>query len=48
MAGELKPSAACQALFDTFEAIRIINLKSRSDRRREVTAEFARLGLAQN
>ena len=46
MARELKPSPAGQALLDTFEAIRIINLKLRADRRREITAEFARLGLA--
>jgi glycosyl transferase, family 25 len=46
MARKLTPSAAGQALLDTFEAVRIINLKSRSDRRREVTTEFARLGLA--
>jgi glycosyl transferase family 25 len=42
---ELKPTPAGRALLDTFAAIRIINLKSRRDRRREVASEFARLGL---
>jgi glycosyl transferase family 25 len=45
-ARELKPTPAGRALLDTFEAIRIINLRAREDRRREVMAEFARLGLA--
>jgi glycosyl transferase, family 25 len=44
-AGELKPTPAGRALLDTFAAIRIINLKSRKDRRREMASEFARLGL---
>lgn len=43
---ELEPTPAGRALLDTFAAIRIINLKSREDRRREVISEFARLGLA--
>ncbi|WP_456840303.1 glycosyltransferase family 25 protein [Bradyrhizobium sp. USDA 4486] len=43
---QANPTLAGRALLDTFSAIRIINLKSRDDRRREVTAEFARLGLA--
>jgi hypothetical protein len=33
-------------LLDTFDRVRIINLKHRQDRRREMTAELARLGLA--
>ncbi|MET0250751.1 MAG: glycosyltransferase family 25 protein [Novosphingobium sp.] len=33
-------------MLDTFEHIRIINLPSRTDRRREISAELARLGLA--
>jgi glycosyl transferase, family 25 len=45
-ARELEPTPAGRALLDTFAAIRVINLKSREDRRREVASEFARLGLA--
>jgi glycosyl transferase family 25 len=37
---------AGEALLATFERVRIINLKSRADRRREASEEFARLGLA--
>lgn len=42
----LRASRAGRALLETFEAIRIINLRSRDDRRREIIAEFDRLGLA--
>lgn len=42
----MTPTAAGRALLDRFEAIRVINLPHRTDRRREMTAEFARLGLA--
>jgi glycosyl transferase family 25 len=45
MNGERKATPAGQALLDTFSAVRIINLRSRGDRRREITSEFARLGL---
>lgn len=40
------PTAAGQALLDSFERIRIINLEFRVDRRREIAAELARLGLS--
>nr|WP_314262213.1 glycosyltransferase family 25 protein [uncultured Devosia sp.] len=36
---------AGESLLATFERVRIINLKTRTDRRRETSAEFARLGL---
>ncbi len=39
-------TVAGQSLLDTFARIRIINLPERTDRRREVTAELARLGIA--
>lgn len=39
------PTGAGCALLDTFDRIRIINLRHRSDRRREMAAELARLGL---
>ena len=39
------PTAAGQALLATFARVRIINLSNRSDRRREMTAELARLGI---
>jgi glycosyl transferase family 25 len=39
------PTAAGRALLGTFEATRIINLKAREDRRREITSEFRRLGI---
>ena len=39
------PTKAGSALLDTFDAIRIINLKHRNDRRREITEQLARLGL---
>jgi hypothetical protein len=39
------PTKAGQALLDTFDRVRIINLKHRDDRRREMTAELAKLGL---
>jgi glycosyl transferase family 25 len=34
-----------QELLKHFGAIRIINLASRADRRREITREFAKIGL---
>jgi hypothetical protein len=43
--GGIVPTVAGRALLDTFERIRIINLKKRADRRRDITKEFARLGL---
>ena len=39
------PTAAGQALLDSFESIRIINMAHRGDRRREMAAQLARLGL---
>jgi len=39
------PTAAGQLLLDSFERIRIINLKHRADRRKEMISEFRRLGL---
>ncbi|WGD54943.1 glycosyltransferase family 25 protein [Bradyrhizobium sp. CB1650] len=42
----LVPTPAGRSLLDTFEATRIINLKARQDRRREMASELARLGLA--
>jgi glycosyl transferase, family 25 len=42
----MRPTAAGQSLLDTFARIRIINLPERTDRRREMTAELARLGIA--
>jgi glycosyl transferase family 25 len=45
-ARELTPTPAGRALLNTFDAIRIINLKARDDRRREMTTELERLGLA--
>jgi glycosyl transferase family 25 len=39
------PTKAGQALLDTFDRVRIINLKTRADRRREMAGELARLGL---
>ena len=41
-----RPTAAGAALLARFSAVRIINLARRDDRRREITGEFARLGLA--
>jgi len=38
--------SAGEALLNSFERIRIINLAARSDRRREITSEFTRLGLS--
>lgn len=40
------PTAAGKALLETFDRVRIINLKSRGDRRREIIAQLARLGLS--
>lgn len=40
------PTPAGIALLQTFEAIRIINLSSRKDRRRQIEAEFAGIGLS--
>jgi glycosyl transferase, family 25 len=40
------PTAAGKSLLDTFARIRIINLPERTDRRREMTGELARLGIA--
>jgi glycosyl transferase, family 25 len=42
----MTPTAAGQSLLDTFARIRIINLPERTDRRREMTGELARLGIA--
>lgn len=39
------PTASGQAMLETFERIRIINLRHRADRRAEMTGELARLGL---
>ncbi len=39
------PTKAGQALLDTFDRVRIINLRTRDDRRREMSGELARLGL---
>ena len=39
------PTSAGQALLDTFECVRIINLRHRKDRRAEIASELARLGL---
>ena len=38
-------TAAGKALIDSFESIRIINLVHRVDRRRDIAAQFARIGL---
>jgi len=40
------PTAAGQALVDSFQSIRVINMAHRADRRREMAAQFARLGLS--
>jgi hypothetical protein len=40
------PTEAGQSLLNTFDRVRIINLKHRSDRRREIESELARFGLA--
>lgn len=42
----MRPTPAGQALLDTFDRIVIINLAHRTDRLREIRAEFARLGLS--
>lgn len=42
----MTPTAAGQSLLDAFARIRIINLPERTDRRREMTRELARLGLS--
>lgn len=39
-------TAAGQSLLATFDRIRIINLRTRKDRRADITREFARLGLS--
>jgi glycosyl transferase family 25 len=39
------PTAAGKALLETFDRIRIVNLKTRDDRRRETIDQLARLGL---
>lgn len=44
-AKEPRPTSAGRSLLDTFAATRIINLKAREDRRREMISELARLGL---
>ncbi|MCW2388473.1 GR25 family glycosyltransferase involved in LPS biosynthesis [Sphingobium sp. B11D3B] len=41
----VSPTPAGRALVDAFDAIRIINLPHRADRRREMAAQFRRLGL---
>jgi glycosyl transferase, family 25 len=41
----MTPTAAGQALLDTFARIWIINLPERTDRRREMIGELARLGI---
>ncbi|WP_342733656.1 glycosyltransferase family 25 protein [Bradyrhizobium sp. B117] len=46
MNAELRPTPAGRALANFFSAVRVISLKSRDDRRREMGAELARLGLA--
>lgn len=40
------PTEAGQSLLNTFDRVRIINLKHRSDRRREIESELTRFGLA--
>jgi hypothetical protein len=42
----VSPTPAGQALLDSFDSIRIINLVDRADRRREMAQQFARLGLS--
>ena len=39
------PTAAGTALLERFDRVRIVNLKARADRRREMRGELARLGL---
>ena len=41
-------TTAGKSLLESFERIRIINLATRSDRRREISSEFARLGITIN
>lgn len=41
----VSPSPAGRALVDSFDAIRIINLVDRADRRKEIAEQIARLGL---
>ena len=45
LTGEVSPTPAGKALLDAFDAIRIINLSFRTDRRQEITSELERLGL---
>jgi glycosyl transferase family 25 len=42
---DTNPTPAGRALLETFSVIRIINLRMRDDRRREMISEFARLGI---
>ena len=42
----VSPTSAGQALVDSFESIRIINLAHRADRRREMAEQLARIGLS--
>jgi len=39
------PTTAGQAILDVFDSVRIINLRSRPDRRKEISRQLARLGL---